>query len=65
MTIKEKLNWVTVKKFSELSGYTPKAIYNKVERGIWVHNVHWIKAPDRRILININEFENWAKGITV
>jgi len=55
------MNWVTINKFSDLSGYTHKAVYNKIGRGIWKHNVLWIKAPDVRLFININEFEKWIK----
>ena len=53
------MNWVTVNKFSDLTGYTPKAIYNKIERGVWSKNTIWRKAPDGRLFININEFEDW------
>ena len=53
------MNWVTLKKFSVLSGYTEKALHHKIERGIWTKDIMWRKAPDGRLFININKFEDW------
>ncbi|MES9822780.1 MAG: hypothetical protein ABW147_19670 [Candidatus Thiodiazotropha sp.] len=54
---------MTIKRFSELSGYTKKAIELKVERGVWLKDIHWVKAPDGRILISIKAVEAWIQGI--
>ena len=56
------LRYVTVKKFSELTGYTEKAINAKTERGIWLEGVHYRKAPDGRKLIDLEEFDRWVEG---
>lgn len=56
------MNWITIKKFSELSGYSKKAVYNKVERRVWEEKIIWRKAPDGRIFINKDAFENWILG---
>jgi len=56
------MNWVTIKKFSSLSGYTEKAVRNKINRGIWINKKHWEKAPDGRILICIKAIEEWYLG---
>lgn len=56
------MNWITTKKFSELSGYTAKAVYNKTSKGVWRHNVIWRKAPDGRVLISIEEYERWVES---
>jgi len=53
------MKWVTLNKFSELSGYTRKALYNKTARGDWKKDLIWRKAPDGRLFFNINEFEDW------
>ena len=50
---------VTVKKFAELTGYTAKAINNKVHTGALPKGV-WIKSPDNRILISQRRFDEWA-----
>lgn len=56
------MNWVTVKKFSELTGYSQKAIYIKKDRGIWKQDIHWVKSPDGRILLNTTEIVKWMEG---
>ncbi len=56
------LNHVTIKKFSELSGYSQDAIRAKIKRGIWLERRHWRKAPDGRLFINLREVEQWLEG---
>jgi len=53
------MNMVTVKKCAELTGYSEKAIQNKIDRGIWKINIHYVKAPDGRRLINLRNVEAW------
>lgn len=53
------LRLLTIEKFSVESGYTPDAVRSKIKRGDWLQPL-WIKAPDGRILINVEEFEKWA-----
>lgn len=55
----DNMNWVTIKKFSELSGYSEDAIRAKRKKGQWVIDQHLKKAPDGRILICIKEVEKW------
>ena len=56
------MNWVTIKKFSELSGYSEDAIRAKRKKGQWVIDQHFKKAPDGRILIGIKEVEKWIES---
>jgi len=56
------MKWVTINKFSRMSGYTEKAVRNKIERGIWRKGRHWQKAPDGRILLNVHAIEKWYSG---
>lgn len=57
------MNWVTVKRLSQLSGYSEEAIRQKKKKGIWVEGVHWKKAPDNRIVFNTNSIDRWLSGI--
>jgi hypothetical protein len=59
------MQWVTIKKAAELSGYTEKAIEAKRADGTWLEGVAWIKAPDGRILISIEGYNAWAEGRVV
>jgi len=55
--------YVTVKKFSELTGYSAKAIYNKIYRGDWIYLKHWTKAPDGHIILLLEPLNQWMMGI--
>ena len=59
---KGNVRWVTPAKFADMSGYTVKAIQNKIDSGVWLYGKLWIKAPDNRRLINIEEYERWAES---
>lgn len=54
------LRHLTILAFSVQSGYTEDAIRSKIKRGEWLEGAVWIKAPDGRILIDIEGFELWA-----
>lgn len=56
------MNWVTIKKLSELTGYTQDAIRSKINKGRWVKDVHWKKAPDGRNMMNVKAIEEWIEG---
>lgn len=55
---------VTIEKFAQLTGYTPDAVRSKIKRGDWLEGKVWIKAPDGRILIDMEGYEAWAIGAT-
>ena len=52
------VKYKTIKQFSLESGYSEKAIQRKREKGEWASVS--IKAPDGRILINVEEYNKWA-----
>ena len=54
------LDRVTIGKFSELSGYTEKAIRNKIHDGVWLENEVFSRAPDSRVLISLGGYEAWV-----
>ena len=57
------LRYVTIKKFAELSGYTEKAVEHKVSNGVWAEGVQYRRAPDNRILVNLEEYHRWVEGV--
>ena len=59
------MNWVTVKKLAELTGYSTEAIRQKKKKGVWAENRHWRKAPDNRIVFNTKAIDEWLSGIRV
>lgn len=51
--------WVTLKKAQEIFGYSPEALRGKINRGQLIQGVHWRKAPDLRLVINVAKFNEW------
>lgn len=56
------MKYVTIKKFSNLSGYTQDAIRAKLKKGVWIEPIHWRKAPDGRILLHTDAITQWIEG---
>ena len=56
------LNQIQLKRYAELSGYTEKALRDKISIGVWVEGLHYYRAPDRHILINVKEVEKWQRN---
>jgi len=54
--------YVTTKKLSEITGYTREAISNKTKKGIWQRNLHYYKAPDGRLMMNLEAIFQWIEG---
>lgn len=54
--------FVTLARFAELSGYSEKAVSRKIEDGVWLEGHEYVRAPDGRLLIDMEGFERWAEG---
>lgn len=55
------LRYMTIPKFAEESGYTEDAIRTKIRDGIWMEGKVWKKAPDNRVLIIVEGYEEWVE----
>jgi hypothetical protein len=56
------VRWVLIMLLSQQSGYTENAIRAKIKNGVWLQNCHWRKAPDGRILFNLEAIQAWIEG---
>lgn len=56
------LRYVTIRKFAAESGYTELAIRAKIHDGIWMQDKVWRKAPDGRILIDVEGYHEWVEN---
>ena len=56
------MKWVLINKVIELIGYTDDAIRSKVKKGVWQFGTHWTKAPDGRIMFNIEAIQKWIEN---
>ena len=53
--------FITIELFAQAVGYTPKAVRRKIEAGVWREGLEYLRAPDGRVLILIDGFENWVQ----
>ncbi len=47
------MRYQLIPKFAEVSGYSEKAIRRKIEEGVWLENRQFRRAPDGRIMIDV------------
>jgi hypothetical protein len=55
-------NYVLIKKFCELTGYTDKAVRHKVALGVWLEGKEYVRAPDGHIVINMDNYYKWVES---
>jgi len=55
----------TIDKFSEESGMSKESIRALKKKGVWREKIHWVKAPNGRIFINVSGVEKWIEGSLV
>ncbi|MFJ1467736.1 excisionase [Massilia orientalis] len=56
------LRYLTIRKFAAESGYTEDAIRSKIHAGIWMQDKVWKKAPDGRILVDVEGYHEWVES---
>lgn len=56
------MKWVLESKAAEATGYTVQAIRCKRSEGVWLKGIHWDKAPDGRVIINLEAVDQWFQG---
>jgi len=56
------MRYVLIKKFEELTGYTVKAVEGKIETGTWREGCEYRRAPDGRVLVDLQGVEKWVEG---
>lgn len=60
--IMRPVRYVTKKKLAELTGYTVAAIETKIRDGVWREGAVFVRSPDGRLHINLEEYENWLQS---
>lgn len=55
------IRYITVNRFSELSGYSADAIRSKIRDGKWLKGHLWRHAPDGRVLIDLEGYNTWVE----
>ena len=54
--------YVTIARSSQLTGYTEDAIRTKIRDGVWAEGEVWRRAPDGRVLVDLQGYERWVEG---
>lgn len=55
------MKYVLIKRFAEITGYTEKAVRRKIEEGVWLQGVHFRKAPDGHLMMDLEAFYKWVE----
>lgn len=55
------LRYLTIAKFAAESGYTENAIRTKIRDGIWREGQEWKRAPDGRVLVDVDGYHRWVE----
>lgn len=58
------LDYVLLAKLAELSGYSEKALRQKISKGQFVEGVHYIRSPDGRIHFHLQRYQDWLVNNT-
>ncbi|AXY83348.1 hypothetical protein [Acidovorax phage ACPWH] len=48
--------------FCQDTGYTEKAVRHKMTDGTWVEGREFVKAPDGRLMVDTDKFDEWARS---
>ena len=53
--------YLRIQKFSELTGYTQKAVTRKIEDGVWIEGKEYRRAPDGCICVDLEGYYRWVE----
>jgi hypothetical protein len=48
--------------FETATGYSPDAVQKKIRRGEWREGIHWRRAPDGHIMMDLRAYHAWVEG---
>jgi hypothetical protein len=54
--------YVKLSLFESLTGYSPDAVHAKIRKGIWRDGVHFRRAEDGNILMDLRAYHAWAEN---
>lgn len=58
--VEQVASHVTIRKAAQVTGYTERAIEEKIAKGVWLKGREWMHAPDGRRLIIMKGYEQWV-----
>jgi hypothetical protein len=51
---------VLIPRAAELTGYTPRAIKEKIAKGVWLEGREYVRAPDGHLMVSLKGYEQWV-----
>lgn len=61
MSVVTPVNWVTLLRFCELTGYTVDAVDKNIRKRLWSRGRHW-RMHNGRQFISISAYHSWVEG---
>ncbi len=61
-TVIAPADYIQVKLFSAITGYSPDAVYTKIKNGVWREGVHYRRAKDGHVLIHLPSYYAWVEN---
>lgn len=56
----DRVRYVTIRKFCELTGFTAAAVYTRKCKGVWPEGSVWKYEPGtRKIMMDLQAFDRW------
>ena len=52
-----------LEKFEQISGYTKRSVEAKILRGVWIEGREYVRAPDGRVLVDVDGYQKWARRL--
>lgn len=53
--------YVKLDVFEAMTGYTPKAVYGMIDKGIWLEGYEFIKARGNTVLVDVEGYHRWVE----
>ncbi|TMH35393.1 MAG: excisionase [Betaproteobacteria bacterium] len=54
--------YVRTSVFEAVTGYSVKALEEKIRTGVWIEGHEYRRAPDGHILIDLEGYAKWVEG---
>ena len=54
--------FVRIRKFAEITGYSERAVYMKIAKGVWIAGREYRRAPDGNICVDMEGYSLWVEG---
>ena len=48
--------------FEAITGYTERAVEGKIREAVWMEGIHYRRAPDGHILVDMEGYYKWVEG---